>query len=210
MTIDQVHEIVRGANPVPDLDVLEPIEMPFLADSATSGAVSAEQTDVEMPEPESPRLRRGLLLGVATAGLVVIVGLALAFATADTTDIFGSDSRLLQLTFDGEQCSYEGPSELSVGEVEIVYHNESSDKAWFDFVRLDEGRTIQEVTADLEDPSGVGPPTWVVTVWAQPAIARHASSVPTTRTIEPGLHVLLCGTWTPYQGHFGSELTVTP
>jgi len=39
------------------------------------------------------------------------------------------------LTFDGEQCRYEGPSVLSAGEVEIVYHNASSESVWFDFAR---------------------------------------------------------------------------
>ena len=172
--------------------------------------MSTKQIGVDTPEPRRPGVRRGLLVGAAAAALAVIVGVALAFMTGDSTEVADGDSRLLQATFDGEQCTYEGPSELPAGEVEIVYHNESSDKAWFGFSRLDEGRTIQEVTADLDDPSGVGPPTWAVSIWEQPAIARDASSVPATRTVEPGLHVLVCGSWTPYQGYLGGELTVTP
>ena len=27
---------------------------------------------------------------------------------------------------------------------------------------------------------------------------------------DPGLHALVCGTWTPNQGYFGGELAVTP
>ncbi len=208
MKIDQIHEMVRGANPVPNLDVLEPIEMPFLPDRERSGEMSTKQIDVETPEPRRPRVRRGLLIGVATVALVVIVGVALAFVTGDDTEVAGSDSRLLQLTFDGEQCTYEGPSVLSAGEVEIVYHNESSETIWFDFVRLDEGRTIQDTIDYIVD--GVGPPSWTVGVWSQGRISANASSIPVPRTVEPGLHTLVCGTWTPYQGYFGGELAVTP
>ncbi len=89
MTIDQIHEMVRGANPVPDLDVLEPIEMPFLPDRVRSGEMSTKKIDVETPEPRRPRVRRGLLIGVATAALIIIVGVALAFVTGDGTEVAG-------------------------------------------------------------------------------------------------------------------------
>ncbi len=89
MKIDQIHEMVRGANPVPDLDVLEPIEMPFLPDRERSGEMSTKKIDVETPEPRRPRVRRGLLIGAATVALVVIVGVALAFVTGDGTEVAG-------------------------------------------------------------------------------------------------------------------------
>ena len=87
MKIDEIHEMVRGANPVPDLDVLEPIEMPFLPDRERSGEMSTKKIDVETPEPRRPRVRRGLLIGVATAALIIIVGVALAFVTGDGTEV---------------------------------------------------------------------------------------------------------------------------
>ena len=87
MTIDQIHEMVRGANPVPDLDLLEPIEMPFLPDRERSGEMSTKQINVETPEPRRPRVRRGLLIGAATVALIIIVGVALAFVTGDGTEV---------------------------------------------------------------------------------------------------------------------------
>ena len=171
--------------------------------------MSTKKIDVETPDPRRPRVRRGLLIGVATVALIIIVGVALAFVTGDGTEVAGSDSRLLQLTFDGEQCTYEGPSELSAGEIEIVYHNESSEVIWFDFARLNEGRTTQEIIDYIED--GVsGSPSWTVSVLTWPRISANASSAPTMRTLQPGLHALVCGTWTPYQGYVGGELAVTP
>ena len=171
--------------------------------------MSTKKIDVEIPEPRRPRVRRGLLIGAATAALIIIVGVALAFVTGDGTEVAGSDSRLLQLTFDGEQCTYEGPSELSAGEIEIVFHNESSEDIAFEFVRLDEGRTTQDMIDDLE-PDGAFRPPWTVDVWFQNRISAHASSIPAPRTLQPGLHTLVCGTWTPLQGYFGGELAVTP
>ena len=209
MTIDQVHEIVRGANPVPDLDVLAPLAMPFLADRASGGEVSTDQIDVGMPEPETPRLRRGLLLGAATAGLVVIVGLALAFFSGDSTEVPGGDSRVLQLTFDGEQCSFEGPSKLSAGDVEFVFHNESSQATFAWFGGLDEGKTTQDII-DYNVDGGSGAPSWTVGVWSEIRVEPNESSVPRMLTVVPGLHNFTCGTWTPYQGYNGGELTVTP
>ena len=199
MKIDEIHEMVRGANPVPDLDVLEPIEMPFLPDRERSGEMSTKKIEVEPPEPRRPRVRRDLLIG-ATAALVVIVGVALVFVTGDGTEVAGSDSRLLQLTFDGEQCTYEGPSVLSAGEVEVVYHNESSESSWFQFVRLDEDKTLGEIIDDFEDPSIVG----------RPRISANTSSIPTPWTVAPGFYILVCGTWVPYDAYFGLVLGVSP
>ncbi|MEE9227924.1 MAG: hypothetical protein V3U47_03030, partial [Acidimicrobiia bacterium] len=88
-----------------------------------------------------------------------------------------------------------------------VFHNESSEVIWFAFERLDEGRTIQEVIDYNVD--GVDAPSWTVEVWSQERISANASSIPVPRTLEPGLHALVCGTWTPFQGYFGGELAVT-
>ena len=172
--------------------------------------MSTKKIDVETPEPQRPRVRRGLLIGVATAALIIIVGVALAFVIGDGTEVVGSDSRLLQLTFDGEQCTYEGPSVLSAGEIEIVFHNESSEVISFTFVRLDEGRTTQEMIDYIADDPTAGPPSWTVDVWLQARIDANSSSIPVMRTVAPGLHNLVCGAESTGPVYFGGELTVTP
>ena len=150
------------------------------------------------------------MIGAATAALVVIVGVAFAFVTGDGKDVADSGSRVLQLTFDGEQCTYQGPSVLSAGQVEVVFHNESAEDIWFDSVRLDEGRTIQEIIDYTADRSSFGRPSWTVYIWSQDRISASSSSIPTMRTVAPGLHALMCGTETPSYAYFGSGLTVTP
>ena len=142
---------------------------------------------------------------------LMAVGLLL-LAACGSTEVADSDSRVVQLTFDGEQCIYEGPSVLSAGEgqVEVVYHNESSEDGLFNFVRLDEGRTTQDMIDYLADDQSSGPPSWTVGVWLQSRIAANSSSIPVMRTVAPGLHTLGCGPASPPRSVFGGELTVTP
>ena len=142
---------------------------------------------------------------------LMAVGLLL-LAACGSTEVADSDSRVVQLTFDGEQCIYEGPSVLSAGEgqVEVVFHNESSEESFFSFGRLDEGRTTQEMIDYIADDPTAGPPSWTVDVWLQARIDANSSSIPVMRTVAPGLHNLVCGPASTLHGYFGGELTVTP
>ena len=141
---------------------------------------------------------------------LMAVGLLL-LAACGSTEVADSDSRVVQLTFDGEQCIYEGPSVLSAGQgqVEVVFHNESSEASFFNFGRLDEGRTTQEIIdGNADDPTFN--PSWWFDVWVQTRIAANSSSIPVMRTVAPGLHNLVCGPDLPVHVYFGGELTVTP
>ncbi len=141
---------------------------------------------------------------------LMAVGLLLLAACG--TEVADSDSRVVQLTSDGEQCIYEGPSVLSAGEgqVEVVFHNESSEASFFWFGRLFEGRTTQEmIDLNAEDPS-THAPSWTVDVWFKGRIAANSSSIPVMRTVAPGVHNLWCGPASPLFVYFGAELTVTP
>ncbi len=163
-------------------------------------------------QPTRNERRRPWLIVIAAAAIVIIVGVvAFVFVADDGTDVAGGDSRVVQLTFDGEQCIYEGPSVLSAGEgqVEVVFHNESAEESFFWFGRLDEGRTTQEMIDLSVDPSP-GPPSWTVDVWRQDIMAANSSSIPVMRTVAPGLHNLACGPASPLFDYFGGELTVTP
>ena len=142
---------------------------------------------------------------------LMAVGL-LVLAACGGTEVADSDSRVVQLTFDGEQCIYEGPSVLSAGEgeVEVVFHNESSEDSFFNFGRLDEGRTTQEIIDYIADDPTSDAPSWWFDVWVQTRIAANSSSIPVMRTVAPGLHNLVCGTELPPYAYFGGELTVTP
>lgn len=141
---------------------------------------------------------------------LMAVGLLL-LAACGSTEVADSDSRVVQLTFDGEQCIYEGPSVLSAGEgqVEVVFHNESSEASLFWFGRLDEGRTTQEMIDLVADDPSADLPSWTVDVYGA-GFEPRPLPLRAEATVEPGLHNLWCATDLPQQAYFGGELTVTP
>ncbi len=217
---DDLLERLEQVNPVPDPSRLyEDIETSrhfYLSDEQRRDkTMTGTKIGQATPGPRRPRVRRGLVIGAAAAAVVIIVGVvAFAFVdgNGDDTDVAGSDSRVVQLTFDGERCTYEGPSVLSAGQgqVEVVYHNESAEDAWFSFVRLDEGKTTQDMIDIIaDDPTG-SPPSWTVNVWILTLIPADSSTTPVPRTVTPGVHNLVCGSETSRYASFGGELTVTP
>ncbi len=210
--LTRIEERFRMVNPVPD-----PADPPMSARTAATTLLELDKRKETMqnPTPTQPtrnERRRPWLIVIAAAAIVIIVGVvAFVFVANDGTDVADSGSRVVRLTFDGEQCIYEGPSVLSAGEgqVEVVFHNESSEDSFFDFGRLAEGRTTQElIDYFAEDPSRAAP-SWDVGVWFQPRIPANSSPGPVMRTVAPGPHHLLCGPTTPQHVYFGGELTVT-
>ncbi|MFB3098592.1 MAG: hypothetical protein ACE1ZX_00970, partial [Acidimicrobiia bacterium] len=168
--LTRIEERFRMVNPVPD-----PADPPMSARTAATAFPELDRRKETMQnttptQPTRNERRRPWLIVIAAAAIVIIVGVvAFAFVANDGTDVADSDSRVVQLTFDGEQCIYEGPSVLSAGEgqVEVVYHNETSEESFFNFVRLDEGRTTQDMLDYLADPNSSGAPSWTTGVWGQ-------------------------------------------
>ena len=210
--LTRIEQRFRMVNPVPD-----PADPPMSARTAATTLLELDRRKGTMQnttptQPTRNKRRRPWLIVIAAAAIVIIVGVvAFAFVADDGTDVAGGDSLVVQLTFDGEQCIYEGPSVLSAGQgqVEVVYHNESAEESFFWFGRLDEGRTTQEMIDYIaEDRRNA--PSWTVDVWAQPRILANSSNGPVMRTVAPGLHNLVCGPASPQYDYFGGELTVTP
>ena len=209
--LTRIEQRFRMVNPVPD-----PADPPMSARTVATTLLELDKRKETMQnttptQPTRNERRRPWLIVIAAAAIVIIVGVvAFVFVANDGTDVADSDSRVVQLTFDGEQCIYEGPSVLSAGQgqVEVLFHNESSEESFFNFGRLDEGRTTQEIIeGNADDPTFN--PSWWFDVWFQPRIVANSSSIPVMRTVAPGLHNLVCG---PSTGpvYFGGELTVTP
>ena len=209
--LTRIEERFRMVNPVPD-----PADPPMSARTAATTLLELDKRKGTMQnttptQPTRNERRRPWLIVIAAAAIVIIVGVvAFAFVADDGTDVAGGGSRVVRLTFDGEQCIYEGPSVLSAGEVEVVYQNESSEASFFWFGRLFEGRTTQEMIDYIADDPSRDAPVWTVDVWAQNWIAANSSSIPVMRTVAPGLHHLWCGPALPQYDYFGGELTVTP
>jgi hypothetical protein len=68
----------------------------------------------------------------------------------------------LQLSFDGESCTYQGPAELNSGPVTLIFLNESEAGASANMVRHTRGKTIQ----DMKDTFVAEPKTGHRPGWA--------------------------------------------
>jgi len=123
----------------------------------------------------------------------------------------GAEDRSLEVTFDGENCTYDGPGNLTAGEVDIVFHNQSTNAAsgFMDFVRLDDDKTVQDVN-DYLASDAIGAPTWVTRVYLADFVPNESSTDQVTRTVQSGVHAFVCGTNSPYSAHYGDELNVAP
>lgn len=159
------------------------------------------------PAPQPRRIRRRLMIALAAA--VAILLLAAGMWLRD-----GSGSHTLHVAFEGTvdaaRCLYSGPSVVSAGEVTVVFDNRSDTPGsdFVDFVRLDEGKSIQDVHEFLASDS-FGRPTWVTGIWIADGVAAGGTKS-TVATLEPGTYALVCGSNAPYGVFFGSGLTVRP
>jgi hypothetical protein len=174
-------------------------------------------TDTEIEQvtnlPQTPPARRGLLIGAAAAVIVLIAGIAAAVVTRSDGGEVAAAPRSLEVTFDGDRCLYSGPEQLTVGEVSLRFHNKSGETAWVDFAVIDAGYTVADVEAFVADPPSEDRPTWTRAVWSRNFVSPGISSPPdgpATRSLDPGLHVLVCGADTPYRPFLASDLTVLP
>jgi len=91
-----------------------------------------------------------------TLGLVF--GVALALLTACTPT---AKPREVVLTFDGKTCHYDGPKVIAEGDLTVVLNNQTDLEASLWVVKLDEGRTWQDLLGYIGVPgSSVHPPEW--------------------------------------------------
>ena len=115
----------------------------------------------------------------------------------------------LQLTFDGESCTYKGPTLLKAGPAALQFYNNSDVVAAVNLVRHTGDETIQDVIDYIgEEPTTLDAPSWttsIIGVWG-------ATQDGETRTwegeLEPGLYHMVCFRLSPYAGWFGTGLEV--
>lgn len=128
--------------------------------------------------------------------LLVVLGL---FMTA----CGGSDT--LNLTFDGESCTYEGPTELKAGPVELVFLNESEVTAAANLVIHDEGYTVQDGIDEIgAEPSTGHHPSWTTEISGVWRSTGAGESHHWEGDLEPGIHIMVCARLSPLGVWFGT------
>ncbi len=134
-----------------------------------------------------------------------------------TTCGFG-DKADHRLTWDGESCTYEGPTELVAGPVAIDFVNESEEVLKVNLMRHTGDQTIQDMVDHVgPEPSAVHQPPWVVDlgtwdypVWTEEYPAFTGRTVKWEGDLEAGTYTIVCAQVTPSYGvWFGTGLIVS-
>lgn len=200
---DSLLERLERMNPVPDPSRLyeDVLEAPGIVPSGATHGLA--------PHRGEPPTRRGLLVAVTAAAVVIMVAVAISVIAINSNDLVAGDSRVLWLAIEDDGCRYEGPSMLAAGDAEIRYRNMSSTTRWANTLRLDDDRTVADVLSYTADDPLAGAPAWSKPVWLALNVSADGKSTSRVVTLEPGTHVLLCGDATR-GAVFGADVLVTP
>jgi hypothetical protein len=128
-------------------------------------------------------------------------------AAPETVNSTASTAQLLRLTFDGETCTYEGPTQLRPGPAELIYTNDSQGKAWVALNRHNGDETIQ----DAVDHFGPSPSPTPCPDWKSDVARSSVAPGETYRwegDLETATHHMVCYQTSPLQVWFGTGLTV--
>jgi hypothetical protein len=127
--------------------------------------------------------------------------------TEATTTVAPPEATELRLTFDGETCTYEGPTEPQPGPVELIYVNDSEGEAWVALNRHNGDETIQ----DAIDHFGPSPSPTPCPYWKTDVARSSAAPGDTYRwegDLQAATHHLVCYRNPPLEVWFGTGLTV--
>ena len=120
-----------------------------------------------------------------------------------------------RLTFDGENCTYEGPTELQAGPVTIDFVNEIEEEEapYFkvNLMRHTGDETVQNMVDYLgREPSTRHQPDWVFNPAPQPwwTPVRPGQPVNWEGNLKSGTYTMICALLDPFGVWFGTGLTV--
>lgn len=114
-------------------------------------------------------------------------------ATPKPTSCNEVEGVCLELTFTGESCHFEGPTNMKAGPVTLIYFNKSDSLAFTNMIWLSGNKTYQDVIEySGEEPFTTHHPDWSVEI---PGVWRGvvpAGSRIWTGHLTPGIYALVC------------------
>jgi hypothetical protein len=133
-------------------------------------------------------------------------------ATSVPTPCDEVDGTCLYLYFDGENCVYEGPSEIKSGPVTFIYFNdkdESEGSSYVNMVRHTGDKTIQDMIDYIgEEPDTKHHPGWSIEIAGVFRSVRFGESHTWEGVLEPGVHTMICADVSPLGVYYGGGFTV--
>ena len=120
----------------------------------------------------------------------------------------GRNEVLLQLTFDGEGCTYKGPTELTAGPVTLLFLNESEGRAAVNLLRHTGDETIQDMIEYIgEEPTTKHHPHWTQELGTWKPVPPGESHT-WKGFLKPGIHTIGCARVDPLGVWFGGGFVV--
>jgi hypothetical protein len=124
------------------------------------------------------------------------------------TSCEGVEGICLELTFDGETCTYAGPTELKRGWVTLVFISSSKEATAVNLFRHPTGMTHQDMIDLLGDgPTSRHAPQGSVHMGTWERVKSRETHV-WRGVLYPGPHTLVCATWDPFWVWYGAGLDV--
>ncbi len=100
----------------------------------------------------------------------------------------------VEVTFDGDTCQYKGPEAFGEGEVVIVLNNlTASTVAHIHVLKLDEGKTQQDLVEYVGDAIDKPPPPWASLILRSEFVEESPSKRTDKYLFEPGSYAIVCG-----------------
>ena len=125
-------------------------------------------------------------------------------ATPKPTSCEEVEGICLELSFDGESCTYEGPTDLKPGPVTIILLNESDGWASTNLMKLLGDKTLQDVSHYFSpEPSDKHAPSWT---FSYPGVWKDIEAGEShfwEGVLEPGIHILACARSVPWPEPIG-------
>ena len=136
-------------------------------------------------------MKRLLRAPLFAATLVVMLGIIAGACGDDGQD---EASSTLQVTFDGTDCTYSGPEEVSESDIGVRVDNRSEEAVTLDVFRLQEGNTFDDLVAHIGAGSAETP-TWARLVGSMPTSAGETANF--GMALSAGNYALVCSTDLP-------------
>ena len=112
----------------------------------------------------------------------------------------------LELTFDGENCIYEGPAEQKTGPTTVLFINQSEKLAFIALGKHTGNETLKDTIDYWEEGPKHGHPSWAEWVFEEDASAGNSDSW--QGNLESGTYFLTCSQGLPYKWWLGVGFTV--
>ena len=96
------------------------------------------------------------------------------------------------VTYTAVEYRFPGPGSLPAGSATIELRNQGEEQHELQLVRLEKGRTVEDVEALFEEGLPQGPPPWVTQVGGTFAAPGETAEQPIRADLEAGTYALLC------------------